>query len=97
MFKKSIRNEARPFILQTILIIAAIVIFFAHGPNTGLWVGIILYLIIDIGFLIAIFLGIKTRKKSIVIFSIISNGIFFILLFLFIFILAFANGILVPK
>jgi hypothetical protein len=60
------RSEAKPFILTAVLVIAAAVIFFIarQFPNTSIWIGIVLYLLIDIGFLFSIFLGIKTRKKQ---------------------------------
>lgn len=35
-----------------------------------------LYLLIDIGFLVAVLLGIRTKKMSIIIFSVFAHGAF---------------------
>lgn len=92
------QNEVKPIILTVLLIVTALIILFVmrQFPNTDLWISIVLYVIIDIGFLIAMFLGIKTKKMPIIIFSVISNSIFFLLLSIFIFFLAIANGISEP-
>lgn len=92
------KSEVKPIILTVILVVTALIILFVmrQFPNTDLWISIILYVIIDIGFLIAMFLGIKTRKMPIIMFSVISNSIFFLLLSVFIFFLAIANGISEP-
>ncbi|MBC6971996.1 hypothetical protein H9I32_06015 [Bacillus sp. Xin] len=86
-------------ILWTIsLLIATLFVFITTKlyPTIDLRISMILFFIIDIGFIIALILGVKTKKTSIVIFSVISNGIFFILLSIFIFLLLIAHGISEP-
>ncbi|PFK31466.1 hypothetical protein COI93_20800 [Bacillus cereus] len=92
------KKIAKPIIWTISLLIATLLVFVTTRlyPNTDLRISIILLTIIDIGFIVALVLGIKTKNTSIMIFSIMSNGIFFILLSVFIFLLLLANGISEP-
>ncbi|MGG4264780.1 hypothetical protein [Peribacillus simplex] len=92
---KGNQKEAKPMILTIALVIAALLLFSMGRlfQNVDLWITILLFLLIDIGFIVAMILGIRTRRGSIILISVISNGIFFILLSFFIFLLALANGI----
>ncbi|WP_144561199.1 hypothetical protein [Bacillus mycoides] len=92
------KKVANPIIWTISLLIATLLVFVTTKlyPNTDLRISIILLTIIDIGFIVAFVLGIKTKNASIMIFSIISNGIFFILLSIIIFLLLLANGISEP-
>ncbi|WP_211655522.1 hypothetical protein [Planococcus alpniumensis] len=92
------QNEAKPIILTMILpvVALAILLIFRQFPNTNLWISIVLYLLIDIGFLVAMFLGIRTKKIPIILFSVLANGVFFLVLSGFIFLLMVANGISEP-
>jgi cation transporter-like permease len=76
----SIPKGIKPILLTGILLAAAFVVFFA----------------IDIGFIVALVLGVRTKKPSVVWFSIIANSIFFVLLSGVMFLLAIANGISEP-
>ncbi|WP_421085519.1 hypothetical protein ACN5XJ_17335 [Priestia sp. MF3] len=76
----SVSKENKPIVLTIILLAAAFVVFFA----------------IDVGFIVALVLGVRTKKPSVVWFSIITNSIFFVLLSALMFLLAIANGISEP-
>ncbi|PFD96415.1 hypothetical protein COE15_06060 [Bacillus cereus] len=92
------RKIATPILWTISLLVATLLVFVITRlyPNTNLQISIVLFSIIDIGFIVALILGIKTKNASIMIFSVISNGIFFILLSIFIFLLLVANGISEP-
>ncbi|MEY8348854.1 hypothetical protein AALF16_11210 [Bacillus cereus] len=92
------KKVAKPILWTIVLLIATLFIFIITRlyPNIDLRISIILLTLIDIGFIVALVLGIKTKNASIMIFSIISNGIFFILLSIIIFLLLLANGISEP-
>jgi hypothetical protein len=93
------KKQAIPILMTVSLVIAEIVFYFMpwYFPNTNfeLIAGIVmgLSLLIDIGFLIAMFLGIKTKKTLIVWFSVTVNGILFIIVSAFIYVLTFTVGI----
>ena len=65
-------------------------------PQTSIWVENIALSAIDFGFLVSIFLGFKIKKISVVLFSILANGLLFLVLTLLIFILALTNGVSTP-
>lgn len=92
------KKEVQPIILTAILVVAALAILLIvrQFPNTNLWISIVLYLLIDIGFLIAMFLGVRTKKMPIILFSMFANSVFFLVLSGFIFLLMLANGISEP-
>lgn len=92
------QKEVQPIGLTVILVIAAlaILLIFRQFPNTSLWISMGLYLLIDIGFLVAMFWGIRTKKMPIILFSVLANGIFFLVMSVFIFLLMVANGISEP-
>ncbi|MEB2293551.1 hypothetical protein ABEY50_01370 [Priestia megaterium] len=102
----SISKESKPILLTVILITVAFVVFFANRllpqnsifpSETGdLTILLWLFFVIDIGFIVALILGVRTKKPSVVWFSIITNSIFFVLLSGLIFLLAIANGISEP-
>ncbi|WP_369899572.1 hypothetical protein [Bacillus manliponensis] len=88
-------QEAKPIILTLFLLIAALLVFFIPRlfPGTSLWVGIILFFIIDVGFIVAFVLGMKSKQRSVKVFSIISNGLLFVFLSTVIYLLLFVKGI----
>ncbi|MCE4048659.1 hypothetical protein [Bacillus sp. Au-Bac7] len=92
---QEIRKGFNPIALTVTLLVLAFIVFsvFRYFPNVHMLVSITLYFIIDIGFIVAMILGIKTKDKPIMVFSIISNSIFFVLLSLFTFLLLVAYGI----
>ncbi|MED4237423.1 hypothetical protein [Priestia megaterium] len=102
----SIPKENKPILLTVILMAAAFVVFFADWifpsnsifPNRSgdLTIPLWLFFAIDVGFIVALVLGVRTKKPSVVWFSIIANSIFFVLLSVLIFLLAIANGISEP-
>ncbi|WP_129703185.1 hypothetical protein [Priestia megaterium] len=102
----SIPKENKPIVLTVILMAAAFVVFFANWlfpqksifPSTtgDLTIPLGLFFAIDVGFIVALVLGVRTKKTSFVWFSIIANSIFFVLLSGLIFLLAIANGISEP-
>ncbi|MFP7487294.1 hypothetical protein SFC65_24390 [Priestia filamentosa] len=102
----NMNKESKPIILTVLLLIATFFVVFANWlfpqnsifPNRSGDLTITLWLlsVIDIGFIVALILGIRTKKPSIIWFSIISNGMFFILLSAVMLLLAIANGISEP-
>ncbi|MFV5315234.1 hypothetical protein [Priestia megaterium] len=102
----SIPKENKPILLTVILLAAAFVVFFANRifPSNSIFpsrsgdltIPLWLFLAIDVGFIVALVLGIRTKKPSVMWFSIIANSTFFVLLSGLIFLLAIANGISEP-
>ena len=102
----SMSKESKPILLTVILIAVAFVVFFANRllpqnsifpSETGdLTIPLGLFFAIDVGFIVALVLGVRTKKPSVVWFSILANSIFFVLLSGLIFLLAIANGISEP-
>ena len=102
----SVSKENKPILLTVILLVAAFVVFFADWifpsnsifPNRSGDLTIVLWLFfaIDLGFIVALVLGVRTKKPSVVWFSIIANSIFIVLLSGLMFLLAIANGISEP-
>ena len=91
-------NEAKPIILTLIYPIAVLVVLqsFREFPNVNFWISMGLYLLINIGFLIAMLLGIRTKKIPIIIFSVLANGAFFVLLSAWIYLLLLGHGVSEP-
>lgn len=89
------KKTIKPIILTMVLLIAALLVFFIPRlfPGTSLWVGIILFFIIDVGFIVAFVLGMKSKQRSVKVFSIIINGLLFIFLSAIIYLLLLANSI----
>ncbi|GAB1765330.1 hypothetical protein [Priestia megaterium] len=102
----SVSKENKPILLTVILLAAAFVVFLANRllpqnsifpSETGdLTIPLWLFFAIDVGFIVALVLGVRTKKQSVVWFSIIANSIFFVLLSGLMFLLAIANGISEP-
>lgn len=96
----SINKEFKSISLTICLLVVAFTIFTLGRtfPNTvgRLDVTLWIYLFIDIGFIVSLILGIRTKKPSIRWFSIIANGILIILLSAFMFLLFIAYGISGP-
>ncbi|WP_338472612.1 hypothetical protein R4Z10_07690 [Niallia sp. XMNu-256] len=93
-------KEFYPIILTLALFLVALFVFFFFNgrifPNMNLWIPIILYLLIDIGFIVSLILGIRSKNISVKIFSILSNFTFMIPLSIWLFLLLLANGISEP-
>ena len=102
----SVSKENKPILLTVILLAAAFVVFFANRifPSNSIFpsrsgdltIPLWLFFAIDVGFIVALVLGVRTKKPSVVWFSIITNSIFFVLLSALMFLLAIANGISEP-
>ena len=96
----SINKEFKSIFLTVCLLIVTLIVFTLGRtfPNdigrldVTLWI----YLFIDIGFIVSLILGIRTKKPRIMWFSIIANGMLIILLSAFMFLLAIAYGISGP-
>ncbi|HHY71965.1 MAG TPA: hypothetical protein GX497_01815 [Bacillus bacterium] len=96
---KNNRKGGKPIYLALILLIATIVFLFLPRAvkGTNLWVDVAFYTITDIGFLVALILGIKTKNKPIVLFSVLLNGALFIGVTIFIYLLLVVIGIAGPN
>jgi hypothetical protein len=96
------KKDSIPILMTIALVIAEIIFYFFpwYFPNTNFKIiaGIVmgLSLLINIGFLIAMFLGIKTKKPLIVWFSVTVNSLLFIIVSVFIYVLTFSVGISGP-
>ena len=75
----------------------ALFIFFVYrSPNLNLWNLIFLYILIDIGFLVSLILGAKSKISAVKVFSILSNMALMIPLSILIYLLLLANGMSEP-
>lgn len=92
------KQMAKAMILTIVLVVLGLVIFMIgrEFPNSNLWIMITLLLLVDIVFIVAMILGIRTKNSSVIIVSVITNGMFFLLLTLFLFFLTLANGLSEP-
>lgn len=93
-------KEFNPIILPLVLFLVALLIFFVFNgrvfPNMNLWIPIFLYILIDIGFMVLLILGVRSKNKTVKVFSILLNIELMILLSICIFLLLLANGISEP-
>lgn len=94
------QKEFYPIILTLVLFLVALLVFFVFNgrifPNINLWIPIFLYFLIDVGFIVSLILGIKSKNKTVKVFSILSNIAFMIPLSIWLFLLLLANGISEP-
>lgn len=90
-------KEFYPIILTLALFLASLIVFFVFNgqifPNINLQIPIFLYFLIDIGFIISLILGVKSKNKGVKIFSVLSNIALIIPLSIWLFLLLLANGI----
>nr|WP_295973253.1 hypothetical protein [uncultured Bacillus sp.] len=90
-----------PIILTLVLFLAALIVFVMGRlgvfANIGLWLPICLYALIDIGFIVALILGVKSKNVNVKIFSAISNMIFCILISIYLLLLLIAVAIAGPN
>ena len=95
---KENKQAAISLIMTVVLVVAALLVLFIGRsfPNTDLRISIFLFLLIDIGFIVAMILGVKTKQTGIRIISVVSNGIFIVALSFFTFALALAYGLSGP-
>ena len=91
-------TEAKPIVLTLSLVLASISVLVIGWalPNMNFWVYFFFYGLIDLGFILAMILGIRTKNKPVMVFSVIANGIFFAALSGFIFLLLLGHGISEP-
>lgn len=93
-------KEFYPIILTLVLFLVSLFVFFIFNgrvfPNINLWIPILLYILIDIGFIVSLIIGVKSKNKTVKIFSILSNIAFMIPLSIWVFLLLLANGISEP-
>lgn len=90
-------KEFYPIILTLVLFIIALLVFFICRlfPNSSLWIPICFYMI-DVGFVISLILGARSKEISFKLFSILSNVILIIPLSIVLYLLLLANGISEP-
>lgn len=91
------QNGFFSIVLTFSLFIVALIIFPIGRlfPSTSLWIPICLYSILDIGFIIALFMGIKSKSisRTVKIFIFIFNIILIVSVTIFVFLLLVATGI----
>ncbi|AJH78027.1 MULTISPECIES: hypothetical protein [Heyndrickxia] len=77
---KNKKKDGKPIFLTLILLMAAIVflMIIRQIQNVNLWVVVIFYSMIDMGFLVAMIWGIRTKNKPVVVLSVLLNGVLFI-------------------
>jgi|SRR5690625_1257166 len=78
MFSVIMSKESKPIFLISVLFILAIIFLYLPmtSNETSLWVDIAFFAILNVGFLVAAILGVKTKNKSIILFSILMNSAF---------------------
>lgn len=93
---KNKKKDGKPIFLTLILLMAAIVflMIIRQIQNVNLWVVVIFYSMIDMGFLVAMIWGIRTKNKPIVVLSVLLNGVLFIVgaVFTYLLLMAIAIG-----
>lgn len=86
-----------PILLTFVLFLMALFIFFVYrSPNLNLWNLIFLYILIDIGFMVSLILGAKSKISAVKVFCILSNMALMIPLSILIYLLLLANGMSEP-
>jgi hypothetical protein len=93
------QKEFFPIILTFFLFLSAFFVFFINEgifQNISLWIPVSLYFLIDIGFVVAIILGIRSPNSTVKMFSILSNIALMIPLSIWLYLLLLANGISEP-
>ncbi|MEZ0118197.1 UNVERIFIED_ORG: putative membrane channel-forming protein YqfA (hemolysin III family) [Heyndrickxia coagulans] len=93
---KNKKKDGKPIFLTLILLMAAIVflMIIRQIQNVNLWVVVIFYSMIDMGFLVAMIWGIRTKNKPVVVLSVLLNGVLFIVgaVFTYLLLMAIAIG-----
>ena len=91
-------TEVKPIVLTLLLVLVSILVLVISWqlPNINFWVYFFVYGLIDIGFILAMILGIRTKNKPVIVFSVIANSIFFAALSSFIVLLLLGHGISEP-
>jgi len=89
-----IRKESRPIIFTLILVIATFAVFFISRFVNEPYLTICLWLfaLIDIGFIVSMVMGIRTKKANIIILSVIVNSLCFVILTIFLLLVSFGIG-----
>ncbi|GLI86623.1 hypothetical protein ANABIO32_44560 [Rossellomorea marisflavi] len=83
--------------LTAVLLVAAILVFpIGKLVKADLWLPITLFALIDAGFILALFMGIRSQQRFVKLFSILANGVFIIVTSFMIYLLLIANGISEP-
>ncbi|KOP79270.1 hypothetical protein AMS59_09605 [Lysinibacillus sp. FJAT-14745] len=90
-----IRKESRPIIFTLILVIATFAVFFISRFVNEPYLTICLWLLalIDIGFIVSMVMGIRTKKTNIIILSVFVNSLCFVILTIFLLLVSFGIGI----
>ncbi|MFJ8087055.1 hypothetical protein ACIQ7N_02415 [Lysinibacillus sp. NPDC095746] len=90
-----IRKESRPIIFTLILVIATFAVFFISRFVNEPYLIICLWLfaLIDIGFIVSMVMGIRTKKANIIILSVFVNSLCFVILTIFLLLVSFGIGI----
>lgn len=89
-----IRKESRPIIFTFILVIATFAVFFISRFVNEPYLTICLWLfaLIDIGFIVSMVMGIRTKKANIIILSVFVNSLCFAILTIFLLLVSFGIG-----
>jgi hypothetical protein len=89
-----IRKESRPIIFTFILVIATFAVFFISRFVNEPYLTICLWLfaLIDIGFIVSMGMGIRTKKANIIILSVFVNSLCFAILTIFLLLVSFGIG-----
>ncbi|MEY9971961.1 hypothetical protein ABH966_002334 [Lysinibacillus sp. RC46] len=91
---QDIRKESRPIIFTLILVIATFAVFFISRFVNEPYLTICLWLfaLIDIGFIVSMVMGIRTKKTNIIILSVFVNSLCFVILTIFLLLVSFGIG-----
>ncbi|MBG9456566.1 hypothetical protein ABE61_21760 [Lysinibacillus sphaericus] len=89
-----IRKESIPIIFTLILVIATFAVFFISRFVNEPYLTICLWLfaLIDIGFIVSMVMGIRTKKTNIIILSVFVNSLCFVILTIFLLLVSFGIG-----
>ncbi|TYO71314.1 hypothetical protein [Rossellomorea marisflavi] len=80
--------------LTAVLLVASILVFpIRKLVKADLWLPITLFALIDAGFILALFMGMRSPQRFVKLFSILANGVFIIVTSFMIYLLLIANGI----
>ena len=82
-----------PIILTLILLLVSFSVFFFFRGPINLWIPISMYALLDVGFIVSLVLGIKSKHPTVKMFSILANILCIIPVSIVLFLLLLANGI----
>lgn len=73
-----ISRDGKPLILTFILLIASVLFmyFSSSWREVSLWVDVGFFTLVNIGLIIALILGVKSKNKSVFLYSLLLNSVF---------------------